>query len=72
MPKKKIVYTNHAIVRRLERDIDEETIEMIINKPDYVKTTFDGRKIAVKKVKDIIINVVYIEDEKLIRIITVY
>ncbi len=70
--KKKIVYTIHAIVRRVERDVEEKTIEMIISQPDYVKTSFDGEKTAVKTINGRTISVVYVEKETLIRVITVY
>ena len=69
---KKIIYTNHAVVRRIERDIEEKTIELIIRQPDYVKTMLDGKKIAIKNVDNKVMSVVYIEKEMHIKVITVY
>ena len=69
---KRIVYTSHAILRRFERDISEKDVEFVISKPDYVRTNFDGRKIATRRIGDRTINVIYLEKENLIRVITVY
>jgi len=64
---KKIIYTSHALVRRIERDIDEKTIEDIIRQPDYVKATSDEKKTAVKSVEGRIITVIYVEKESHIK-----
>ncbi|HLC77099.1 MAG TPA: DUF4258 domain-containing protein [archaeon] len=69
---KKIIYTNHAIVRRIERDIEEKTIELVVGQPDYIKTTSEGKKIAIKNVDNKIMSVVYIEKDTHIKVITVY
>lgn len=47
-------------------------MEKVIRKPEYVKKTSEGNKIAVKRIKDKIWNVVYEEKEKLIMVITAY
>ena len=69
---KKVAYTSHAIVRMMERDIEQKVVEGIIDQPDYVRTALDGKKMAVKDVGDRIISVIYIEEERNIRVVTVY
>ena len=69
---KKIVFSHHARLRLAQRDIGEETVRQVLKDADYVKKTFDNRKIAVKQTNRRILNVVYIEEENKIIIITVY
>ena len=69
---KTIRYSNHAVKRIFERDINEKQIEQTIRFPDYTKTSFEGKKVAVKKFDEKTINVVYIEKETHIKIITIY
>ncbi len=40
--------------------------------PDYTKTSFEGRKVAIKKFNGKTANVVYVETETHINVITVY
>lgn len=69
---KSIRYSGHAIQRRFERDISEKQIEQTVRFPDYTKTSFEGRKVAVKKFNGKVVNVVYVEKETHINVITVY
>ncbi|MBI2971424.1 MAG: DUF4258 domain-containing protein [Candidatus Aenigmarchaeota archaeon] len=69
---KPIRYSSHAIQRRFERDITERQVEETIRSSDYTKTSFDGRKIAVKKFEGRYVSVVYTEKETHIKIITIY
>lgn len=69
---KNIVYSNHAIQRKLERDITDLEISQTLNEPDYRLTTIDGRSIAVKRIGMKIIHVIYKEEKANIAVITVY
>ena len=69
---KSIRFSKHTITRCLERDITEETVRYILANAERIKESFDGRKIASKKVENRIITVVFIEKEKYISIVTVY
>ncbi len=69
---KNIVYSNHAIQRKLERDITDTEISQTLDEPDYRLTTAEGRSIAVKKIGMKIIRVVYKEEKANIVVITVY
>ena len=45
MNEKRIIYTVHAIRRKLERDVSDEDILKTIKEPDYTMTSVEGRKI---------------------------
>mgnify|MGYP001558993220 CR=1 FL=1 len=72
MPHRNIVYTKHAMQRRLERDISDDDIKKAIDEPNYVISSFEGRMIATKKINSRTIQVVYKEEVNKIIIITVY
>ncbi len=72
MLKKKIIYTNHATIRKYERDISDNQILDTIENPDYLLTDSTGRKISRKKINGRLINVIYKDKERYIIIITVY
>jgi len=65
------VFSKHVKERMLQRGINEETVKDIVNNPDYVRTAFENRKIATKKL-DKIWHVVLAEEENKIVIISVY
>ena len=65
------IFSPHIKRRMLERGINEETVKDIIKKPHFVKKSFDGRKIAVKKI-DKRWNVVYKEEGEKIVVISVF
>ncbi|MBI4895292.1 MAG: DUF4258 domain-containing protein [Candidatus Aenigmarchaeota archaeon] len=67
---KKIIYTDHSLLRKYERDISDKEIEEVIKKPDYLIASSDGRQIARKKINNRVINVVY--KDRYIIIVTVY
>lgn len=67
----KIRFSPHARYRMLQRGINEETIKHIIQNPDYIRTSFDGRKIAKRKNRECW-NVVFIEKDCEIVVISVY
>ncbi len=65
------VFSKHVKERMLQRGIDEETVKDIIRAPNYVRTSFENRKIATKKL-DKTWHVVFVEEESEIVIISVY
>ena len=72
MGKKNIIYTNHSMRRKLERDISNDEITRTLNEPDYTLSSAECRKIAIKRIKDKTIHVVYKEERGNIIVITVY
>ncbi len=68
----KIVLSHHARLRLMQRGINEETVKYVLENADYIKTTFEGRRIAVKQINGKIRSVIYVEEEDKIIIITVY
>ncbi|MFH1978107.1 MAG: DUF4258 domain-containing protein [Candidatus Aenigmatarchaeota archaeon] len=72
MSHKIIRYSKHTIRRKLERNISEEEIEETIRNPNYVLSSFEERKIAVKQIAERTIHVIYNEEKTHINIITVY
>ena len=71
MPRKNIRYTNHAVRRKLERNITDDQIRQTLGNPDYTLSQ-DGKRVAVKQFVGKIITVVYIEKETFIKISTAY
>ena len=69
---KRIIFSNHAAIRCLERDISQETARLIIETADYTKRVSEEKMIAVKMINDRKINVVYVEKDKYIKVVTVY
>ena len=67
----KIDYSDHAKKRMKRRGITELEIEYILEHPDYIKKSFEGRKEASGRIKNRLIKVEFIEIENYIRIITV-
>lgn len=72
MQKKNIIYTGHSIKRKFERDISDDEVIKTLNEPDYTLSSIEGRKIAMKKINQKTIHVVYKEEKANIIIITVY
>ena len=72
MPKKTIIYTDHAKQRMEERDVSIGQVEQIVYEPDYTVSSFERRIVATKKIGDRTINVVYKVEGDNIIIITVY
>ncbi|HIJ98936.1 TPA: DUF4258 domain-containing protein [archaeon] len=70
--KKDIIFSPHAKMRILQRGINEETIIEIIRNPEYTLKSFLERKIAVRKIGDKSWHVIYIEEEKIIKVVTIY
>ncbi len=69
---KNVIFSAHAKMRMLQRDLNEETAVEIIRNPEYRLSSFNERKIAVKKMGNKNWHVIYIEEEKIIKVVTVY
>ena len=72
MTRQRIIYTAHARQRMEERDISTHEVEQTVYEYDYSVTSFEGRRIATKKIGDRTINVVYKAENGNIFIVTVY
>jgi len=65
----KIILTNHSKKRMIERNINIQKIKETIELPNYAITK--GNKIeAYKKIKEKTLKVIYIKEDKFIKIIT--
>jgi len=71
MQKKRIIYTTHALQRKLERNITDDEVSRVLNEPDYILSSIEGRKIAVKHLGNKIIRVIYKEEKTILIVITV-
>jgi len=69
---KKYVFSDHAKRRLLERDINEETVKFVIERPDYTLNRFRDEIEAIKKMNGETLKVVYVEKENFIKVITLY
>lgn len=56
----------------LQRGINEETVRYVLEAPDFVRRSFDGRKIAVKRVGEKRLDVVFVERETIKIVVTTY
>jgi hypothetical protein len=68
----KIVYTQHAKDRMLERGIKKEWIEEAIKNPDEIKKGRENKRIVVKAINKKKINVVYAVENESYIVITTY
>ena len=66
-----IIYSNHAEKRMKQRGIEEWEIEHLLKSPSYVKKTFEGRREAIGEIRNRKVKIVFIKEEKYIKIITV-
>ncbi len=67
-----IVFTEHAKERLSQRDIKEKDIIQTLKNPDRILKSFGGRKIAQKKFKGKILEVVFKEEKDRLVVITNY
>ena len=65
----KILLSYHAKKRLAERNIKIQDVQMTIEIPDYVISK-DNKKEAHKKIGDKTLKVVYVEEDKYIKVIT--
>lgn len=70
--KVRVIFSPHAKQRILQRGINEETIKEVILHPDHTLDTFLSRKIAVRKIGEYNWCVVYVKEENIIKVVTVY
>lgn len=66
-----IVFSSHVRERMLQRGINEATVKDILQSPDYIRTSFSGRKIATKKL-DKKWHVIFLEEVDRIIVISTY
>jgi len=66
-----IIYSEHAKKRLKQMGITELEVEHVLERPIYVKRSFEERKEAVGEIKNRTIKIIFIETENYIRIITV-
>ncbi len=65
-----IVYSDHATKRMKQRGITELEIGHILSYSEYIKKSRDGTKEAFGKVNNKYIRIFFVEEENLIRIVT--
>ena len=66
-----IIYSDHAKKRLRQRGITELEVAHILNYPNYVKKSFENRKMAVGEINNRKVMVVFVEKENFIKVITV-
>ena len=67
----KIIYSDHAKKRLRQRGISELEVKQILDHPDYIKKSFEGRKEAVGEVRNRLIKIEFIEKDNYLKIITI-
>jgi len=65
-----IVHTQHAKMKREQRDIDKEKVEETIRNPNSVEDTYAGRKAAYKDFGNLYLKVVFVKEGQDIIVIT--
>ena len=68
----KIKYSPHARKRLAQRKIKPGDVEMLIHRPDSIVSADRNRQIARKKIKDKILEIIFVEENNQIVIITLY
>ena len=66
-----IIYSDHAKKRMKQRGIEEWEIEHLLEYPSYTRKSFEGRREAVGEIKNRKIKIIFIKEEKYIKIVTV-
>ena len=59
-------------IKLMHDPISDEEINKALTEPDYTLSSIEGRKIAVKKIGNRTVNVVYQDGKTHINVITVY
>jgi len=57
-----IVHTQHAEMKREQRDINKKKVKETIHNPDNVENTYAGRKAAYKEFGNLYLKVVFVEE----------
>lgn len=68
----KIVFSEHALSQIKKRDISKNTITAAIRSSDTIKSSYKNRLIFQKKIKDKILEVVTVEEDNTLIVITSY
>lgn len=66
-----VVYSDHAKKRMKQRGIEKWEVEHLLKHPSYIKKTSEGKKEAVGESRNRFIKLIYIKEEKYIKIVTV-
>jgi len=66
-----INYSDHAQKRLKQRGITPLEVEFVLQHPQYVLKSTEGRKIAVGTIKNRTIRVIFTETENYIKIVTI-
>ena len=66
-----ILFSSHAYLRMLQRNIDETEVEQAIRYPDRRDFVIRNRQIVYKRLYDKIIQIVYTVEDGIIVVITV-
>jgi hypothetical protein len=61
MPNVLVTYTEHALTRMRERDIDQRLVEMTLAKPHRVFEDAEGKPIAERRFRSGTLRVVYVD-----------
>jgi hypothetical protein len=66
----KLIFTNHAKQRMIERDIKIEEVQETIDFPDYTVSK-EGKIESFKKISNKNLKIIYSKESKFIKVITV-
>ena len=66
-----IIYSDHAKRRMRQRGITEFEVDHVLKHPNYIKKSFQGRKVAEGEANNRTIKISFIEKENFIKVITV-
>ena len=67
-----IIYTDHSRMRMKQRDITEKNVEMALDSPDRVSSTFGGRKCARKTIGDEMLEGIFVRENDRTVVVTTY
>jgi len=70
--KQRIAYTSHALLRIYLRAYSKEVVEDALLHPDSISDAREGRRKATKRTTLGIISVIYIQEDNITVVITVY
>lgn len=67
-----IIYSHHAQLRMLERAITREHVENVLDSPDVLLESSDGKTKASRRLGDKVYGVVFIKEGNKIIVVTVF
>lgn len=68
----RIIFSNHALVRMLERAISEDHVKEVLKSPDFAVETSNGRYKASRKIGKKVYSVIFKRERDKIIIITIF